>query len=835
MKDLIPKTTDEELERYYEAEATLRARIPMEGNAALKFEADPITGRENAYFPLSAGGYVKIGDRAVTPEQAAETDVLAAEREIQNDARGPISEVMGGADGPKMDDYLTAGFTEADVREYLAQEQARMLAQPGTQVKVQLTPEQVQMGVDVGAPMLAKGETDLRDRVQSSIFNAMSATEEPKGPVGEAVRSMLQGITGSELIDPSDLRFWSNYLTDVVDITVPGVGGALSLDDGARIVQQGYQTGNAVDMLIGGLVFGMGALELVPMVKNLTRPARQALAENLSPAAKNLLADTVGASRAIAQGDREMLMEIFQPAGTPRSLGAAAPEGAILFGEPRVRPLGERSIELSSRLTAPREGAAANISLAPPSEEPMVGQLAPEYRVRVEGFTPVGTGRQSFIPRKLTPNNSQTTIARMSELAQEYPDPLSSPESYAGMMARVRNEAEVPAPPSWMIENANNMEEWSSWFSGLTPDQIRAADEGLAVQNDFRNAYQGGAGPELTGQLMLWSILSRTLSAFPHESGFLELAENATPFIQRAARGEWTDADTQAWLEMVPATIPLDSPGRSATSNANAFGETFLRKMAATDENGRSALLRLHEMIADPNMSSADIRRQYYGLAEDTGIANKILSFALLVSGRNDVVVLDRIQINRMWAGGDKVYDDIMGQFEGAQGLAQYEALERSLAPRIDEVYRMAGREGEGSVGRYHWESWVLSSGQVVSHPTLGSVVRAGQMTPEATTRAPVMEGRFHRWNYGVRYEKMPEGGNRYVYETSTGEPFQFTKAELDAMFKDVQKRSSGVLPPSFPGVSSFEGGNIPWYQYEGVNRERLDEIIRQSGKPVTE
>jgi len=337
---------------------------------------------------------------------------------------------------------------------------------------------------------------------------------------------------------------------------------------------------------------------------------------------------------------------------------------------------------------------------------------------------------------------------------------------------------------------------------------------------------------------MLWSILSRMLSAFPHESGFLELAENATPFIQRAARGEWTDADTKAWLEMVPRTIPKDSPGQSATSNANAFGKTFLRKMAATDENGRSALLRLHEMIADPNMSSAEIRRQYYGLAEDTGIANKILSFALLVSGRNDVVVLDRIQINRMWAGGDKVYDDIMGQFEGAQGLAQYEALERSLAPRIEDLYRMSGREG-GSVGRYHWESWVLSSGQVVSHPTLESVVRAG--TPNIprnappTSGTPVMEGRFHRWNYGVRYERMPGGGNRYVYETSAGEPYQFTKAELDAMFKEVQKKKSGVLPPDFPGVSSFEGGNIPWYQYEGVNRERLDEIIRQSGKPVTE
>jgi hypothetical protein len=128
MKDLIPKTTDEELERYYEAEATLRARIPMEGNAALKFEHDPVTKRENAYFPLSSGGYVKIGDRAVTPEQAAETDVLAAEREIQNDARGPIGDVIGGAGGPTMEDYEAAGFTEAEVVQFQAQEQARVLA-----------------------------------------------------------------------------------------------------------------------------------------------------------------------------------------------------------------------------------------------------------------------------------------------------------------------------------------------------------------------------------------------------------------------------------------------------------------------------------------------------------------------------------------------------------------------------------------------------------------------------------------------------------------------------------------------------------------------------------
>jgi len=309
MSDLIPKTTDEEIERYMEADMVRRARMPMEGNAALKFEADPITGRENAYFPLSAGGYVKIGDRAVTPAQAAETDVLAAERDIQNDARGPISEVMGLSDGTvTMDDYLSAGFTEEEVRQYWAQRSAAAEAstlaaaqEPGFGPAATLTEEQMQFGEQVGAPRAVPLATSLRDRVRDIAYTGLSQF----------------------IDDPNDLRFWSNYLTDVADIMAPGVGGAISVDEGARLFNQGVQQGNAVDMLIGGALTTLGVAELVPLVRGLSEPARIALTESLSPAAKNLLADTIGASRAIAQGDREMLMEIFQPAGTPRSLGAA--------------------------------------------------------------------------------------------------------------------------------------------------------------------------------------------------------------------------------------------------------------------------------------------------------------------------------------------------------------------------------------------------------------------------------------------------------------------------------------------------------------------------------
>ena len=348
MADLIPKDTDEEMDRYTEAEMVKRANITLENNAALSFEADPVTGRENAYFPLSAGGFVKIGERAVTPEQAADTDELAVTDAVQNSGMGSIAEFeattrqfQGYA---TMDDFATAGFTEDQVREFYLRKKTEELQQPGERgIPVQLTPEQIQYGMDVGAPMVMPRATTARDRVQDIAYAGLSQF----------------------IDDPNDLRFWSDYLTDVADIAVPGVGGAITTDEGARLFNQGVEQGNAVDMLFGAALTTLGVAELVPLVKGLTGPARKALEENLSPAAKNLLADTIGASRAIAQGDKDMLLEIFQPAGTPRSLGAAAPEASDLQVTRRDASniFGEGSERV--RYTDPQSGGTIEVVVRP--------------------------------------------------------------------------------------------------------------------------------------------------------------------------------------------------------------------------------------------------------------------------------------------------------------------------------------------------------------------------------------------------------------------------------------------------------------------------------------
>jgi len=826
--------TDDEMNRYDEA-ALYSRTVKPDMAPGIRSSFNVGTGKTDLLAPLPSGGFVKLGSQA--PEITVEApDVMMtapAQPGMGADAALPVEDdefqlqsirnfAASGANISSRDDYLGAGYSDqlidaSGVMGETQQETGSIEPLSTTEIEGILSEGgSVFQNSDPtmrenGATALTETLIELRVNERREELLEQYAKPDASEAETEALNVEISRIIASE---QPEMRSLSENLADAVfgnkNVLGTGVGdfvtaGVMDMQEGWRMYTDALRNDSPANRALGVLLMAAGVAEATGVGLLLGKTIKKSI-----PIMQNAL---------VSAGQNAELRMAERGTGTTLNMG----------GDPMA--LTDPLVAAAGRAVTPE------LRLGPASDQEMFGQLAQPYRVTVEGFTPTGTGKQSMIPRKMNPGNFQATTIKLDELAQQFPDPLASDETYATMVATMQNVGEVSAPPRWMVEHANNIEQWADWFKGLTPDQIKAADEGLAVQKNFTDAYAAGAGPELTGQLMLWSGLSRMLSAFPHEGGYIDLAEAATPFIQKAAAGNWSDADTAAWLEMVPNAIPEGAPGKSATSNANVFGKVFLKKMAAVDENGVSALTRLHEMVADPTKSSAEIRRAYYGLASDTGIANKILSFALLVSGRNDVVVLDRIQINRMWAGGDKVYDDIMKQFEGAQGLAQYEALERSLASKVGGMYEAAGRGDVGSVGRYHWESWVLSSGQIVSHPTLEGVVRAGAPDANAkippTASTPVGEGRFHRKYYGVSYEKLPSGGNRLVYKTSTGDPYQFTKPQLDDMFKEAFNKKSGVLPEDFPGVGAFEGGSIPWFEYEGVDRGKLDELIRQAGKPA--
>lgn len=474
MGDLIPKNTDDEMERYNEADMIRRARIPIENNAALVYEVDPVSKREVALFPLSSGGYVKIGDRAMMPDQAAETDVLAAQATVQNDGRTPIGMVLGGADGPTMEDYEAAGFTEAEVTQFQAQNRAEVLSQPGVQVPAQLTPEQVQMGVDVGAPMLTTpvppgmfegGLSELaKGLVRGGLVEPSRFLKENFNIYDPLVFQFVDPRTGE--FDPQ-LKIVSREEKAEIDRAIAAgempyavdfeqlfeTGGASQVGPGAQIVGgisqfigafvgvgkifrigKGFTgavtQGAAADFLgFGGddgrltdlfLELGMPENAVADLLKTdpndpdyvgriktafeggvlgaIAEPiarvggmlarggSRAELAQSIADlrtkseiAFSNGISDMIGAGRAVMRGDTEMLGEVFQPSGTPTSLGAAAADAAAL-----ARNTPEYLSEIGVAAPPSRGGFAGRISTRLPTaakatEDPMTGELIIGY------------------------------------------------------------------------------------------------------------------------------------------------------------------------------------------------------------------------------------------------------------------------------------------------------------------------------------------------------------------------------------------------------------------------------------------------------------------------
>jgi len=447
------------------------------------------------------------------------------------------------------------------------------------------------------------------------------------------------------------------------------------------------------------------------------------------------------------------------------------------------------------------------------------------------GKTP---GQRSGVVKDMNPVNADKTIIALDSLAESHPDPLASEEAWIKFENELTNSDRVFAAPHDMINLVNDMDGWVERHSQLSGDQLKAANEGFKTVEAFSDLYASGeADAGTTGQLMLWGMLSRMLSAHPHESAFIDAATSGEldGFIQSAIDGEWTDADVKKYLDWSGSVIGEFSPGKSGTSNMNDFGKYFLKKMSAREPDGRSKLEHLHELLADKTKSSSEVRRGFYKIAKGVGIKNKVFSFMMLMSGREDVMVMDRIQINTLWDTaryGRLMYDDVASMFDGGQGIARYEALERSIGKRVEELYKRLGREG--SIGRYHWESWVLNSGQIVAHPTMEGMVNdiTGVENPYANLGAP--EGRYHQYAYGARYGKDESGKPQIWYNDSIGDEYIFETDQFKKFITEVKDVKNGVVPKGF-NVSEYREKGYPWYEAEEVNRQKLDSIVKKFSK----
>jgi hypothetical protein len=447
-----------------------------------------------------------------------------------------------------------------------------------------------------------------------------------------------------------------------------------------------------------------------------------------------------------------------------------------------------------------------------------------------------GAGEKPTTPvvQKFTPQNTQKVMQSIDEVKIQNAQAMDTPQNWLNMENQAFGGDFVPMPPLEAINYRNDPKLLAEKLKKLTPDLKAQVDEGFGYVQQLKNIFNSGqANPEMTGRLMLWGILSRGAGPAAQEAAFLDVVDAAKPYIRKAVAGEFTPRDLENWKKVASTFLPEGSPGKTVTNNVNDAGRLLQALSQRTGPNKQTALGRMHDLLSDPNVSGRQFRREFFELTDKPGIDNKVVSFIGLVSGKDDMLVMDRIQSRHLWDdgrfGGKNIYNGVpMGKAKtksglanilgGPRGLLLTESLEDGLNDSVRQAYEMVGRPQDASIGRMHWETWVIEGNQAVSHSTLQSVLRG---TPIG---GAVTEGKRGRFDSGAVY-RMGVAGPIIEYPLSDGSKVRMTPERFQEFLSVVKKPKTGIVPRQFK-VS--QATDRPWYESEGVDREKLDELARQ-------
>jgi hypothetical protein len=517
------------------------------------------------------------------------------------------------------------------------------------------------------------------------------------------------------------------------------------------------------------------------------------------------------------------------------------PGNKLIPPAPAVGPIGNQSAEETFFSTAP--------TTAPPP-------------IRVKGMSKADGNKHGLMPHlrmqtsqpptgkaKLVQDtnaaNAPRQIAELDGILKAHPNALESPQGWAKMMSDALGSDDVPVAPYAFIRDMKDGTAQKT-VQSLTPGQIADADHGFSNAAKMKEVYiSGRAKPSDTGSLFAWGFLSRGVSPYTQESLFIDAFNGLGKWIDDAANGTF---DIDAYLKWAKTAAPKGSnqPGAGASHNLNAFGSLFLQRMSEIMPGTNiSKMEYLHNLMSDPNMTGPQIRREFARIGQGVGIDNKVVSFTLLVSGRDDVMVLDRVQIRKLWNDGRfdgiNLYDGhkvdgavvtgsaLSNLTYGARGLLVYEAIERHLAKNLKNIYAGSGREAKASIGRYHWETWVADSQQEASHGTLDAILKrmVGDEDPMAGVVAK--QGEYGSYSYGARYGRDAAGAPFIDYPTPSGATYRMTPQDFAAFREQMKKASAGIIPRGKFSVS--DAGDQPWYNKEGVNKSALDDLAAQYGR----
>ena len=491
-------------------------------------------------------------------------------------------------------------------------------------------------------------------------------------------------------------------------------------------------------------------------------------------------------------------------------------------GRERIAPDPEAEVEAESRAFSLKR-FDPELPMAPP--EARAHKLPYELLIKGDGKDPIVPITQKFTPANAARNNSAIEL-----ILENNPDAMMSVGNWAKAMQEALGGDFIPAPPLVGIEYSQNPRVMADKLKQLTPELKKGVDEGFAFVDQIRDIYESGnATPRMTMDLFVWGILSRGAGPVQQEGAFIDVIDSAYPLLEKATREPLTDDDVDRWMTTVSSVIPEGSPGKQVTMNVNAAAKLVKAMSEFVDGSNRTVINLIHEGMSDPNTSAASIRDLFLSTTEGAGIDNKVLSFILLVGGKDDVLVMDRIQGRHLWDdgryGGANIYDGIgpnkeglNGIFRGPRGILTTRILEDGMRKNVQKAYELAGRPEDASLGRWHWETWVIEGEQVVNHGTLQAIING---SPIGTS---VTEGKTDTFSSGMTYIR---GQNAPVveYPLSDGDVVYMSPTRMKEFEAFIKNPKNGVIPKGFKVTGRAD---IPWYERKEVDREKLDNAARE-------
>jgi len=458
----------------------------------------------------------------------------------------------------------------------------------------------------------------------------------------------------------------------------------------------------------------------------------------------------------------------------------------------------------------------------------------------------------------ITGTTNATNAAKQSEaldaLLVRHRTPLNSLEEWVAYGNDAFSNTRVPMPP-WrtlaIVKEGSAAVERE--LGTLSEGMRRDAEAGLQTAKEFGELYASGqVDPIITLKAFYWSMLSRRITPYFQESAFLDTISDPefNAILTEGLERGWSDDLAVRFKDWASQAIPKGSGGRSAILNLNAFGDFFLPVMMQK-ENGKTHVQIIHDMLAS-GVPSYIIRREFLRLGAGSGIDNKVFSFMMLLVGRTDVLILDRVQIRNQFNDGrfgdENLYDNLkdengkaltgtgLQEFgKGHIGLFFYEAMERALQPIVEQAYANMGMEG--SLGRYHWDSWLAASDQEVGHASVEGLFREAQGAAAPYVGAYVRQGKYGSYDYGFRYTVMEDGKPAILVEmlqpvTDADAPTAYLLPHsVMADSKSPTRKALSKLSSKARKRGTEFGTSRPWHDaLTEEERNEYDEAIKSGG-----